>query len=77
MYEYPLLVFSLCEVLLRTEEKVEVNGEGDAVFLVRPVSPKDDPRLVDKGARPRRGFVPGAGSPQADDCPLTSRAPVL
>lgn len=34
------------------------------------------PRLVDKGASPRRAVVPGAGSPQADGCPLTDCAPV-
>lgn len=63
---------------LRTEEKDGVNGEGEDVLCRRP-EPKEsideEPRLVDRGVRPRRALVPGAGSPQADGCPLTACAP--
>lgn len=60
------------------EEKVEVNGEGEEVVLERPNASIDgEPRLVDRGVRPRRALVPGAGKPQADCCPLTDCAPEL
>ncbi len=70
-------MLSLCIGELRTEEKVEVNGEGDEVVLVRPDESIKEPILVDKGVSPRRGLVPGAGKPQAGCCPLTDCAPKL
>ena len=63
---------------LRTEEKDEVKGEEDEVRLGRPEDSSDEEaRLVDKGVSPRRALVPGAGSPQAECCPLTGCAPEL
>ena len=60
------------------EEKDEVNGEEDEARFGRPEDSSDDePRLVDRGVSPRRALVPGAGSPQADCCPLTGCAPEL
>ena len=59
---------------LRTDEKVEVNGEVMVVLTVglleRPCLRPDEsregpPTLVVKGARPRRAPAVGADSPQA------------
>ena len=77
--EYADLLLSLVLEELRTEEKDGVNGEGEDVLWRRPDpdgSRPEEPRLVDKGVSPRRALVPGAGSPQADCCPLTACAPV-
>ena len=60
---------------LRTDEKEEVNGEGEVLFGRADKS--SEGRLVDIGVSPRRALVPGAGKPQADCGPLTDCAPEL
>ena len=75
---YDALLFSFGVEELTTDEKDEVNGEEDVVWLGRPDGSKDEePRLVDRGVSPRRALGPGAGSPQADCCPLAGCAPEL
>jgi hypothetical protein len=68
-------VFSLWLEELRTDEKEEVNGEGEVLFGRADES--SEGRLVDIGVSPRRALVPGAGKPQADCGPLTDCAPEL
>lgn len=56
---------------LRTEEKVDVNGEAEVVLLEEPGRRADGSSevgttLVDKGVSPRRVPAVEAGSPQAD-----------
>ena len=67
----PLREDSFDVVGLRTEEKVEANGEDE--FRVDEDESSEEFKFVDKGVRPRRG----AGSPQTDCCPLTGRKPEL
>lgn len=64
---------------LRTEEKVEVKGEGEVVVAAGRFddSSEDEARSVASGVRPRRADVPGGGSPQADCCDLSCRTPEL
>ena len=45
---------SFCVEELSMEEKVEVKGEGEDVFLVRAESVEEDGAVVDKGVSPRR-----------------------
>ena len=76
--EYVGRLFSGVLEEFNTDEKDEVNGEGEDVLWRRPDvdgSRPEEPMLVDKGVSPRRALVPGAGSPQADCCPLTACAP--
>lgn len=60
-----------------TDEKVEVKG--DAAMLLPAGGPEcsavDEPRSVDKGARPRRVPEMAGGKPQTDCCTLPARAP--
>lgn len=56
---------------LRTEEKVDVNGDMEVVLLEEPGRRADGssevgPTFVDKGVSPRRVPAVEAGSPQAD-----------
>lgn len=75
-YDALLLSFGVEE--LATDEKDEVNGEEDEVWLGRPDGSRaKEPRLVERGVSPRRALGPGAGSPQADCCPLAGCAPEL
>ena len=71
-----LLLASFCDDEPRSDEKLEVIWVGDVVFLPRLDSAVES-RVVERGVSPRRSEEPGAGWPQAEGCPLTSRAPEL
>ena len=69
----PLRDGSSCAVELTIGGKLEVKGEDEEEFRTGKEGSREELRLVESGVRPRRG----AGSPQADCCPLTGRKPEL